>query len=343
MTRFGIHALAGFMYALAALSLYGQEQRISPAITVNSAASATKSPPAIGNSFLVRSYQGKVSCLDYSPEVTGSPIFINDCAIAHSIRVEELNDGRHTVVLHAGTKLIGAQIGFLSRQRQREPLQLRRTAVQANPCWCCRILWSPIMSATVAGNQMKANQQFALDGDSIISHPLSMPESRRSRIPYWSSKCKMREEQGKVPWFWDSRDFADNEFWEFQSSDGSGRDATSGFVRVSTSIELAAALQNATSGTVIKVADSNLSLNVFPSIAITAPRVTVRGDRRGTNLGPELASVLINRKPITCLTFMLTTPASRASACVDPAGARPATHTVGSEVPKFPCSQMAYL
>jgi hypothetical protein len=35
-----------------------------------------------------------------------SQVYLNDCALAHPIRVEEIND-RHEVILHAGTKLLG--------------------------------------------------------------------------------------------------------------------------------------------------------------------------------------------------------------------------------------------
>jgi len=60
--------------------------------------------PAIGadsSAFIVRSHQGRSRCLDYTPEVTGSPVFLNDCAAAHAVVVEELADGKHTVILHA--------------------------------------------------------------------------------------------------------------------------------------------------------------------------------------------------------------------------------------------------
>src|SRR5262249_55143565 len=51
-----------------------------------------------GGSFTVHSYQGRSRCLDYTPETTGSPIFINDCQLAHPIVVQELADGKHTVI-----------------------------------------------------------------------------------------------------------------------------------------------------------------------------------------------------------------------------------------------------
>ena len=39
--------------------------------------------------FVIKSYQGKSKCLDYTPGIIGSPIFLNDCANSHVIMVEE--------------------------------------------------------------------------------------------------------------------------------------------------------------------------------------------------------------------------------------------------------------
>jgi hypothetical protein len=57
--------------------------------------------------FLVTSYDGK--CLDYGPRFRGDrslAIYLNDCAIAHPIGVQEIDD-RHDVVLYADTDVIG--------------------------------------------------------------------------------------------------------------------------------------------------------------------------------------------------------------------------------------------
>src|SRR5882762_9507970 len=55
--------------------------------------------------FLVRNYAGK--CLDYGQNTRagGTGVFLNDCALAHPIRVQEIND-RHEIILHAGAQVI---------------------------------------------------------------------------------------------------------------------------------------------------------------------------------------------------------------------------------------------
>jgi hypothetical protein len=60
--------------------------------------------------FLVTSYGGK--CLDYGPRFRGDrslAIYLNDCAVAHPIGVQEIDD-RHDVVLYAGTDVIGIHL-----------------------------------------------------------------------------------------------------------------------------------------------------------------------------------------------------------------------------------------
>src|SRR5262245_61907551 len=64
--------------------------------------------------FFIRNYGGK--CLDFGapPQITGSPVFIFDCngTIAQEVRIVEPDPSpfsRHTVVLYAGTKVIGVR------------------------------------------------------------------------------------------------------------------------------------------------------------------------------------------------------------------------------------------
>src|SRR5215831_9943695 len=75
--------------------------------TLEPCALAAPASGANANTFMIQSYQGRSRCLDYTTEVTGSPVFLNDCAVAHPVVVEELTDGTHAVVLHAGSKVIG--------------------------------------------------------------------------------------------------------------------------------------------------------------------------------------------------------------------------------------------
>ncbi len=241
--------------------------------------------------FLVRSYQGRSRCLDYTPEVLGSPVFINECAAAHPVIVEELNDGKHTVVLHAGTKVIGTQIGLA---RATGSLTTAPPALDAAEFPL--VLQNPIGVLHSPGLVLRvpAQQHFALDGDSIILSA-SMPEPPTSS-PVLVAKVHNARGAIGTPVVLGARKLADNEFWDFVPTNEIDHDPTSGFVRVSTSLELAGALLSATTGTVIKV-DPTVSIDVFPSgvpsgnpygTPITAPGVTIRGDRRGTNLGPEL-------------------------------------------------------
>ena len=237
------------------------------------------------NAFLVRSYQGRSRCLDYTPEVVGSPIFINDCAQAHPIVVEDISDGKHTVVLHAGTKVIGAKsVSSTVFMPGGTPSGIEAPLVLQNPS----------AAGHVRNTLLTSNQHFALDGDSIILSS-SMPEPATSS-PVLVAKVHNARGAIGTPVVLGSRNLADNEFWDFIPTNGIDHDPTSGFVRVSTTFDLATALLNATTGTVIKI-DPTVSIDVFPSgvpfgnpfgTPIKAPGVTIRGDRRGTNLGPEL-------------------------------------------------------
>src|SRR6188474_3513294 len=47
--------------------------------------------------FLVRAYGGQIvknggKCLDYTPGVIGSPVFLNDCSRAHPVSVSQLSE-----------------------------------------------------------------------------------------------------------------------------------------------------------------------------------------------------------------------------------------------------------
>src|SRR5256885_5447253 len=99
------------------------------------------------------------------------------------------------------------------------------------------------------------------------------------------------------------RDLADAEFWTFVAADKSNRRPTSGFVRVPTIADpklqtksFVDVVNNATWGTVIEV-DPSASINLSPDRDInfsylSIPEgVTIRGNRRGTNPGPELRTL----------------------------------------------------
>ena len=127
--------------------------------------------PTPKNSFLVHSYlangrqelpsaqdlHGK--CLDYATgykEAAGArhTVFLNDCAHSHPIVVEELNSGRHEVILHAGKQIIGIRRASVNGLPYRVALSTTENTLE---------LFTP--SLILPGS---VDSTFALDGDSMI-------------------------------------------------------------------------------------------------------------------------------------------------------------------------------
>ena len=181
------------------------------------------SPPFPPTAFIVHSYQGRRRCLDYTPEKTGSPVFINDCNLAHSIVVEELDYGSHRVILHAGNKVIG--IPF--------------TTVVAEVKAALAAGETPLVLLTVNPTQPIGDHIFVLDGDSIIL------ASNRQLV------AQVEQGRGAVgtPVVLGARQLADNEFWNFTATDGSTKVPSSGFESVLSGSDLQTDLQNATPNT----------------------------------------------------------------------------------------------
>src|SRR5215470_12659867 len=161
------------------------------------------------NEFLIRSYQGRSRCLDYTPEVIGSAIFINDCKQAHPIVVEDINDGKHTVVLHAGTKVVGVK-SILSA--------VFRTGGTPSAVEAPLVLQNPSTAGHVRTTLLTSNQHFALDGDSIILSS-SMPEPPTSS-PVLVAKVHNARGTIGTPVVLGPRNLADNEFWDFLPTNG---------------------------------------------------------------------------------------------------------------------------
>ncbi len=265
-----------------------------------------KFPPPPVIQFIVHSYQGKHRCLDYTPEVAGSPIFINDCTAAHPIVVQEI-DQQHDVILHAGTKVIGIKVPQVSILGKATVASVAGSSALEYTVE----LENPLTS--VQESLQTSDQHFALDGDSIISardHSLVV---------------KVQNARGAVksPVILGPRNLADNEFWDFVSTDGVDRDPTSGFTRIgfpgdpcasfgasdsrSCVAHFFVAVQAATAGTVIRLGTSldftgQLQLNIGASQTPPVCCITIRGDRRGTNFGPEIGASYTNpQKPIDVL------------------------------------------
>jgi hypothetical protein len=289
-----------------ALPAIGQSRTSSP---------ASIAPPSSSTTFLVHSYlannqqdvptahdlSGK--CLDYASsdygaQNQGQSVFLNDCAQSHPIVVEELNNGRHEVILHAGNKVIG-----VSLTSDNPPRNKTNSIANGSPLE----LFSPSLISPGS-----VDSTFALDGDSIIlasSRCASTASGMCSPIPQQMvvQLQRGRSDNGTALVI-APRSLADSEFWDFIATDNSDTDPTSGFVRVTDTDSLLAAIakaqqaakQNGASwGSVIKVIDTGKAIDltaypaevdyagVFHNLAIPTG-VTIRGDRRGLNNGPLL-------------------------------------------------------
>jgi hypothetical protein len=239
----------------------------------------------VSQSFFVRSYAGK--CLDFgpAPQVAGSPVFVFDCnrTEAQQLRIEEINV-RHEVVLRAGRLVIGIHNPLVNTldsvaSASEFPLELQdevsRLALESR------------------------NQIFAIDGDSII-----LAANRDLVVQINNARGANR-----APLVAGTRNLADNEFWDFNAVDDSDKDPTSGFVRVATREELVVAMININQaaqnnngeawGSVVRIIDTGdpiqltgnpafIDANGLGRNLVLPTGVTVRGDRRGTNLGPRL-------------------------------------------------------
>jgi hypothetical protein len=255
--------------------------------------------------FLVRAYGGVVvkdggKCLDYTPEAVGSAAFLNDCSVAHPIVFSRLSprmdaDGRvrkHEVRLRVGTKVLGLRPG--------PPSPAGEVILEVQDL---------LLSGPIFAPRKLNNQTFVLDGDSIIL------ASDRTRV------AKVHNSRGAngSPIVFGPRQLTDSEFWDFDAIDGTDREPTCafvndpacGFVHVWGLQGLHAYLTSAAGDgvpgyepdydTVIKVDTAPILLSpTNPSAAdldaVSVPDgmvitggVTIRGDRRGTRLGPELA------------------------------------------------------
>jgi hypothetical protein len=255
--------------------------------------------------FSIRNYGGK--CLDFG---SGSPA-ISDCngGASQQVRVQEV-DSRHDVLLYAGNQVIGIHNPQVGTTGGTPAPPQTEFALE---------LQAPANRLTSA----YANQLFALDGDSIIlassrtcmgTDPSCVPP-----IPQLVVQVQNARGTNLTPLIVAPRNLADAEFWDFTAIDNSGRDPTTGFVTVATAQDLLNAISqinqvaqnnNGTAwGSVIRILDSGVPIDLtlypayldFCSAAYAAKNlagasqnlviptgVTIRGNRRGMNLGPLL-------------------------------------------------------
>jgi hypothetical protein len=314
--------------------------------------------PRPGNhTFQVRSYDGTSKCLDYrvsprvdesilkpdrstgvsvaqgsgkfySPPVTPA-VFLNDCTAAHSVIVEELNDGTHNVILHAGNQVIGIRRSLLTSSNQ-----ATQSATQGPPEYPLELI------SHGADLQAIYDNVFTLDGDSIIlasSRPCLTTDSISGTCPPAPPELviQVQNARGKngTPLVVGGRNLSDSEFWDFAATDNSGADPTTGFVHVISNADLWNAICSSPQATnegppllssggpapcavlrpgrgiVIVVANpkndcvadttlipavdigSCIDLSNYASLILTSG-ITLRGDRHGTNLGPQLHAAI---------------------------------------------------
>jgi hypothetical protein len=242
------------LLALASLALAGttRAQDTGPA-----GALASVAPPQ----FYFKSYMGR--CLDFGPppQIPGTPVFIFDCngTVAQQVGVEEISSlGAHQVLLRAGNLCIGTN----------STSPLAGTALFLQIC------------GTLGG------QLFALDGDSILlDSNLDLAVQLKDGVT-----------KSRTPLVVGARQVSDTELWDMEATDGSARRPTSGFIAVSTDGDpvlqaeaLRQALVTAGRGTVIEIPPGEISFHDLAEPLPVSERVTIRGDRRGVLLGPQIS------------------------------------------------------
>jgi hypothetical protein len=228
--------------------------------------------PNCPKTYVVHSYQGQARCLDYTPEVSGSPIFINDCSQSHPIIVEETGDGKHSVILHAGTKVIGIKTkiensafgspsaaamavqntgvnaagvktqaaatggGTPSASAKEAPLQhteVNVVGVKMGP--------ETITGANPTPDPTEIPLQL-LDWNHLIEiqqpfsqdHLFALDGDSIILVSNRNLVAKVQNARGAIgsPLVMGPRQLADNEFWDFAAIGGAPADPTTGFVRI---------------------------------------------------------------------------------------------------------------
>lgn len=207
--------------------------------------------------FSITSYMGR--CLDFGPppQTPGTPVLINDCnkTVAQRVGVEEIPTlGAHQILLRAGRLCIGADL--------------------TSPTAGAALVLQTCSNAT--------NQVFAFDGDSILlDSNLGLAVQLKDGVT-----------KAGTPLVLGARTLGDSELWDMTAIDQSGRRPTSGFKPVSNVADLQTALANGP-GTVIEIevpaGKEDISIFNLAAPFPVSTRVTIRGDRRGVLLGPQIS------------------------------------------------------
>lgn len=301
-------ALLGAAMSLTSPTVRGIVQRRATALNASilgqrhAAPGQTATTAASNNTFTVRSYGGK--CLEFGVPRTiieqrmakNYPVFISDCngSAAQQVRIEELTDRPgHLVILRAGNGVIGKKLDFVFTRHTASEAQSvnssteARDAEQASPAALSAtgaVTEVPLETQPYTGSE---GQIFALDGDSMI-----LAADRNLVI-----EAQNNRGANGTPLALGRRDLADAEFWTFTATDGSNRRPTSGFVRVpqehdhrTLDHQFRSAVERAKldPGTVIEI-EQGVAIDLSDSsVTFIGKGTTIRGDRRGTRLGPKL-------------------------------------------------------
>jgi hypothetical protein len=214
--------------------------------------SQTIEPSAAARSplFTIKSYMGR--CLNVTPHMTPpAALSIADCdgSVNQQFSIKEL-DSMHHVQVHGAGACIGAQAATDG------------AAVTLQPC-----------------SSSAETQIFDLDGDSILldSNPDLVVQLKNSVT------------RAGTPVVLGRRLLSDVEFWDIISLDVPPRSPTSGFVTVESGSSLRGALHHAGPNTVIQIPPGTLiEFDDLPQPLEIPEGVTLRGDRRGVLLGPQI-------------------------------------------------------
>jgi len=238
-------------------------------------ASITVTVNISSNYFKIRTWQtgpnGNASkpngmCLDYGPPdpMTGATVFLNDCDKANPIRIWTIPDRMiagttsYEVLLFAGKLVIGIHNpnpisvgGATSTSTSSSPSSSYPPTAQY-----ALELQDPYTSSTTANQgSIPANQIWRLDGDSIILEGSYAQSGLVHQGPCINTittipplcpdpspqlVVQVQSAHGAIgsPLVADVRNLADNEFWDFVATDGSGKYPTGGFMSVSTNVDL---------------------------------------------------------------------------------------------------------
>lgn len=283
-------ALSGIRSCPAAVLVSTPGTHVVNGVAIDAAGNQTTLATSVNistSSFTLRNYGGK--CLDGGSGLPGGTVSIKTCngSAAQQFRVEEMNASHH-VRLHVGSAVLG--FAFDPTPVIDEPTlgsgvdeQVLKLQTPEDPAFL-----------DVTG------QLFSLDGDSIIAaadrNLVAQVENGRGAD---GTAVSLRK-----------RKLADAEFWDFIAIDGSGRDPTTGFVRVETRCDLLRYLplkvpgqppeecqpggpaSPAGPGSVIQIGSgATLVLAGLYPIVISS-EITIRGGRRGLTLGARLCKAL---------------------------------------------------